>query len=154
MSRARSNFYNKKEHRAIYILVSPTEKSFHINHCLVESVRETYRHNIKGRRYATQKFISDIQPDRPCLFVLEEIETTISDAYKHVLVWIKILMENGYKCYNYKATIDATKELHAKTEKLYMDRKDTDLTELLCCENCLVKVYNRIECKNLKQNNI
>lgn len=154
MSRARSNFYNKKEHRAICILVSPTEKSFHINHCLVESVRETYRHNIKGRRYATQKFISDIQPDRPCLFVLEEIETTISDAYKHVLVWIKILMENGYKCYNYKATIDATKELHAKTEKLYMDRKDTDLTELLCCENCLVKVYNRIECKNLKQNNI
>ncbi|MBQ8767582.1 MAG: hypothetical protein IJZ16_12370 [Clostridia bacterium] len=84
-------------------------------------------------------------------FVLEKIETTISDAYKHVLVWIKILMENGYKCYNYKVTVDATKELHAKTEKLYMDRIDNDLTELLCCENCLVKVYNRKGCKNLSR---
>ena len=152
MSRATNYFYNKKERRAIYILLSPTGKSFLINHCLVGSVRETYRHNIKGRRYATQKLISDIQPDRPCLFVLEEIETTISDAYKHVLVWIKILMENGYKCYNYKAIIEATKELHTKTEKLYLERKDTNLTDLLCCENCLVQSYNRVECKNLEKN--
>ena len=55
----------------IYVLLSPSRKSFFINHSLKSSLFETYRHHIKGRRDGSREFIQQLQPTRPCLFVME-----------------------------------------------------------------------------------
>lgn len=151
MSRKTSAFYNKKEEYVIYVLLSPTKKEFYINHCRKASIRETYRHNIKSRRYATEKFINDIYPNRPCLFVLEEANATVSDIYKYKLVWLKIFLTNGFESYNYQKMLDSTRELHIKTKKLYEERKDIDLKNILSCENCFVQTYKHTLCP-LKNN--
>lgn len=153
MSKTKNDFYNKKENRIIYVLLSPSEKIFYINHCLNSSFKETYRHNIKGRRESTKKFINQISPERPCVFVLENMSLTKSEAYNYVLVWIKIFLENGYECFNSTKLIELTNYLYFNNRKLYDQKKTINLKNILSCENCLIPVYNHLTCEYYHKNN-
>lgn len=140
--------YTKRESRIIYILFSPTKNIFYINHCLKTSIKEVYRHNIKGRRALTKNFIEEIKPHRPCLFILEELKnSTRAEANKLVLVWLKILIENGYKSYNNPKFINLTNHLYFYNQRLYEERKNTKLEQMFLCENCFIPNYKNIICK-------
>ena len=145
--------YHRKEDRLVYAFVSPVEKLCFVYHCRSDALRETYRHHINGERYCTQRFMEAVQPHRPCVFVLEELPNiSIAKAYRYVLVWIKILMDNGYVCYNYPKIINQAKELLWETQLMYLQRKDTPLADLMSCEKCSVRVYKKQECSLCKVN--
>ena len=147
MPREYWSIYHRKEDRLIYAFVSPVDKTCFVYHCRKGAVRETYRHHTKGRRYCTQWFMAAVQPYRPCVFVLEELPNiTIAKAYRYVLVWMKIWMDNGYVSYNYPKMIDQTKDLRWETQLLYQQRKDISLSELMSCEECPARIYKKKEC--------
>lgn len=145
---SKQTFYRKTEDRLIYAFVSPTDKAFYIGHCLSESLDETYRHHSKGRRYFSRALMESIYPRRPCMFVLEETpRCTIPKAYVHILVWIRILTENGYTCFNPQETIEQSQDLFYEQNKRYEERKNHDLSALLSCEKCVKPTYRKQTCE-------
>lgn len=143
----KAKFRTEKEDRVVYVFSSPVAKACFVFHCRKESVRETYRHHMHFERYATEEFMRSVTPNRPCMHVLEEIpHITAVRAYRYVLAWIRILIEQGYTCYNYQCQIDQANDMLSETKKLYDARKDECLDELMSCECCQVKVYNRERC--------
>lgn len=139
--------YHRKEDRLIYVFVSPIDKICYVGHCKKDSLRETYRHHTRGRRYCTQRFMMAVQPHRPCMFVLEELPNiTIAKAYRYVLAWTKALIDDGYASYNFPTIIDQTKDLLWETKLLYQQRKGIPLNDLISCEKCPVRVYKKTEC--------
>ena len=91
------------------------------------------------------------EPLRPCMHVLEEVpHVTEVRAYRYALAWMRILMEQGYTCYNYQEQIDQANDLLWSTQKLYDTRKNVCLDELLSCERCQVRVYKRERCPFLE----
>ena len=139
--------YQRKEDRLIYVFVSPVEKICFVHHCKKDALRETYRHHTKNRRYCTQRFMEAVQPHRPCIFVLEELPNiSIAKAYRYILAWIKVLMDNGYVCYNYPKIISQANAMLWETKLLYQQCKDIPLTERMSCEKCPVRVYKKTEC--------
>ena len=145
----KSTYYTEKKFRCIYAFVHPLKKVCFVHHCL-DAPRETYRHHTKLRRAFTRRFMLDCQPERPCMHILEELpDSTISQAHKHILAWVRILLENGYTCYNPPGTIEQAQSLKLSTAKLYCERRDMDLSEILCCQNCEVCVYKKEHCKHM-----
>ena len=146
--RINNPIYRRKEDRLIYAFVSPVDKICYVNHCRKEALRETYRHHTNGERYCTERFMKAVHPHRPCVFVLEELTNiSIAKAYRYVLVWTRLLLENGYQSYNYQTTVDQANDLLFETERLYLQRKETSLQAVLSCEKCPVKVYKKCECE-------
>ncbi len=142
---------NKRKDRVIFALFSPDKKYFYINQCLKSSLRETYRHNMKSRRTSSELFINTIKPNRPCLFVLEELpNATQNETYNHLLVWLKILLENNYTSFNNEPTITSAKRISPRNLPLYEKRKRTNLKLITACERCLVSVYKNQTCVNYK----
>ena len=155
-----SDFKNKKseyyevDNYVVYILLFPSEKIFYINKSLKSSIKETYRHNIKCRRNSSCEFIKQNKFYRPCLFILEDLkEITSYETDNYVFVWTKIIIENGYKCYNGNGLIKLSEQLNYQNKRLYNKRKDTKLDEIFSCENCLIPSYKNALCEKQFYNN-
>ena len=149
MSKAKCR--TEKEDRVIYAFTSPVDKKCFVWHCRKDSIRDTYRHHTRPRRYCSERLMRAVEPHRPCMHVLEEVpQVTEVRAYRYVLAWIRILMEHGYTCYNHQGQIDQANDLLWETQKLYDARRDECLDELLSCEWCQVRVYKRAQCPFLE----
>lgn len=143
----RKDKYRTREDRLIYALVSPCDHHVWINHCLSSALQEIYRHNIKGRRYASHRFFDALDAPRPCLFVLEDLpRSTIHEAYGLILAWIRVLTENGYQCFNYQTILDYAQDLNDKNRARYEERKNLNVQELLACDKCMKPTYKRVTC--------
>lgn len=128
----------------IYILLSQSKKLFMILRGCKDSIRETYRHHLKGRRLTTESFIKSISPERPCLFILEEIDS--EEEANLLIVWLKILLDQGYVSCNHPDIIEQTEHLYMENSLAYSKRKSTNLATILSCEKCLIPVYNKKPC--------
>lgn len=134
----------RKENQVVYILLNKTKRSFFIAQGTEETLRETYRHHLKSRREYSEKFIADCGDERPCLFILEQIAP--DEQANLLLVWLRILQENGYVCFNSPVLIEMAEHLYIDSTIAYNKRKDTKLSELLSCSGCLVPAYNKQTC--------
>lgn len=144
---SKAKYRTEKEDRVIYAFISPVDKKCFVWRCHKDSIRETYRHHTRLRRYFSERFMYAIEPHRPCMHVLEEVpQVTEVRAYRYVLAWIRIFMEHGYTCYNYQELLDQANDMQWTTKKLHDARKDECLDELLSCERCQVRVYKRERC--------
>lgn len=139
--------YRKKLNRVIYVYLSKEQKIFYIGICLKGAERETYRHNIKGRRYYSSDFIAEMEGIRPCMFILDEIKDTERVAVRHKIVWTKIFMDNGYESFNSFKINDYAEDLFVENNELYQERKKINLDEFLTCENCFIQRYKNILCE-------
>lgn len=134
----------RKENQVVYVLLNKTKRSFFIAQGTEETLRETYRHHLKSRREYSEKFITDCRDERPCLFILEQIAP--DEQANLLLVWLRILQENGYVCFNSPVLIEMAEHLYIYSTIAYNKRKGTELSELLSCAGCLVPAYNKQTC--------
>ena len=148
---SKAKYRTEKADHIIYAFTSPVDKKCFVWHCLKDSVRETYRHHTRLRRCCSERFMHAAEPHRPCMHVLEEMpRVTEVRAYRYVLAWMRILMEQGYTCCNYQGQIDQANDLLWSTQKLYDARKDECLGNLLSCAQYQVSVYKREQCPFLE----
>ena len=134
----------RKENQVVYILLNKTKRSFFIAQGTEETLRETYRHHLKMRREYSEKFIADCGSERPCLFILERIAP--DEQANLLLVWLRILQENGYVCLNSPVLIEMSEHLYIDSQIAYDKRMGTNLSSVLRCEGCLVPTYNKQTC--------
>lgn len=140
----KKNDVQKQKTEVVYVLLSKKEKTFFITRGTKETLRETYRHHINLRRYYSENFIKSIAPERPCLFVLEEIDP--EEKANLMIVWLRILLENGYHSFNSETLIEYSEHLYIDNQIAYDHRKDADLSKLFECNNCLVPTYKKETC--------
>lgn len=145
--------HNSKTHNqeVVYVLVSLSRKTFLIAQGAKESLRETYRHHLKLRRDFSKNLIESIAPERPCLFILEEIDP--ENPADLLIVWLRILREKGFTSFNSPTLIEYSEHLHIDNMMAYKQRKDTDLSEILCCNSCLIPTFKRKTCASYPQEN-
>lgn len=141
MRKKNSNLHGSE---VIYILVSKTKHSFFIAQGTEKTLRETYRHHIKLHRVGSENFINSLSPERPCLFILERVDS--EDECNLLLVWLRILRENGFESFNHPELIEQSEHLYYDNREAYKKRKHTDLSEILSCKNCLVPTYKKETC--------
>ncbi len=142
---------DEQKDRVIFLLCSPDRKYFYMNHCSRNTVKEVYRHNIKGRIESSEHFINTIKPNRPCLFVLEELpNSTLNETYNRLLVWQKILLDNDYTSCNHEPLIKAAQQVAPRNIPLYEERKSANLTLITSCERCLAATHNKQICPYYK----
>ena len=134
----------RKENQVVYILLNKTKRSFFIAQGTEETLRETYRHHLKMRREYSEKFIADCGSERPCLFILERIAP--DEQANLLLVWLRILQENGYVCLNSPVLIEMSEHLYSDSQIAYDKRMGTNLSSVLSCAGCLVPAYNKQTC--------
>lgn len=145
--------YNTKlqKQEVVYVLISLSRRTFLIAHSAKESLRETYRHHLKLRRNFSKNFIESIAPERPCLFILEEIDP--ESPADLLIVWLRILREKGYTSFNSPTLIEHSEHLYIDNMVAYKQRKDTDLSKILCCNSCLIPTFKRKTCASYPQEN-
>lgn len=134
----------QKENQVVYILLHKKTKRFFIAAGTEETLRETYRHHVNLRRDRSRQFVLDCAPERPCLFILERIDPETGINY--MVVWLRILRENGYEPYIPEYFIDMSDHLYIDNQLAYNQRKDTDLEQKFSCESCLVPSYRDQPC--------
>lgn len=149
MRYSKKSQYKDIAERVIYLLLFPATKGFFIFHCPKKAVRDYYRQHIHGTYYKTQQHVEELKKQnlRPCFYVLEEVNTTKVDAYNYVIVWTKIFCDAGYVVLDHGNVSVYKDDLLDRNVLLYNERKSTDLSTLLTCDNCLVKTYNHSHCK-------
>lgn len=128
----------------IYIPMSLSKKCFFIARGRKDTLRETYRHHLQKRRSNSLSLIEHIAPERPCLFILEEIHTDEPDNL--MLVWLRILREHGFESFNSPEIIELSEHLYFDNQMAYDKRKDINLENVLTCSNCQLPSYNRTVC--------
>lgn len=128
----------------IYILLSYAKKVFLVLRGHKDSLRETYRHHLAGRRFVSKNFVESLLPERPCIFILEEIDP--EDEANLLLVWLKIMEDQGYISCNHPDIIEQAEHLYIDNMVAYNKRKTTDLSKILNCEKCLIPTFKKKTC--------
>lgn len=134
------------EKNVIYVLLSHTTKTFMIFLGHKNSLRETYRHHLALHRLYSERFIRSLSPERPCIFILEEID--FEEEVNLLLVWLKIMQDHGYVSCNHPEIIEQSEHLHIDEMVAYEKRMHFDLSTILTCEKCLVPTYKREPCSH------
>lgn len=149
MRHSKKSQYKDIAARVIYLLLFPGTKYFFVFHCPKKAVRDYFRQHMHGTYDKTKAAVEELKKQNlhPCLFVLEEVETTKVLAYRYVVVWTKILSEAGYVGLDQGNVSVYKDDLSDQNVLLYNERKNVDLPSLLTCEHCLVKIYNRAHCR-------
>lgn len=140
-----------QKQEVVYVLISLSRRTFLIAHGTKESLCETYRHHLKLRRDFSKNFIESIAPERPCLFILEEIDP--KNPANLLIVWLRILREKGFASFNSSTLIEYSEYLYIDNMMAYEQRKDTDLSEILCCNSCLIPTFKRKTCASYPHEN-
>lgn len=153
MRYSKKSQYTEIDDRTIYVIKSPLSDDCFIGHCRKDLLMSVYRHHKYCERNATRSLCEGLsnQELHPCLFIIETVNCTKVEAYKHVVVWVKIFIDAGYHVLNSGETISSGGDLLDENIKRYEDRKATDVAKILQCNNCIVQTYNRKKCMHFNE---
>ena len=145
--------YKQIEDRVIYSLHSPVGNDCYIGHCRKDLLKDVYKDHCRGERYKTAAMTADLKARglRPCLHILYEVSCTKVEAYRHVIVWSKILRDNGYRNLDQGNVSCYVDDMLPDTLSVYNRHRNATLDDLLRCDNCIVKMYARKLCTNNKE---
>lgn len=149
----RKRQYWEIKNRAIYMLCHPETKEFYIGHTLSHNLRSTYKDHYIETKYKTADMIQRLKNEnkKPCCFLLDEIKCTAVQAYRYVIVWTKIFLEQGYINLDTNTVIDYANNLLPENIPLYTERKEKNINNMISCEQCLFPDYGRQICPLKKE---
>ena len=88
-----------------------------------------YSNHRRGRLMATRDVMDQEKP--PTFHILESLECTGAEAYRHVLVWVHLLESAGYSSINHEGTLAASDDLHPQTEAIYQGLPKEPVEDIL-----------------------
>ena len=111
----------------IYALV--LGKDFFIGKTASPRISAVYSRHRCGNVAATQETMDQEHP--PALYILEELNCTGAEAYKHILAWICRFEAAGYCTINHTGTAIASETLHPPTEALFQKLMQEPMDQIL-----------------------
>lgn len=71
------------------------------------------------------------QEEKPSLHILESLSCTGSDAYRHILAWIRLFEEAGYCSINHMATAISSERLYPLAEAILRKIQQEPMDQIL-----------------------
>lgn len=145
---SRKSQYKDVEIRSIYVLVSPISNEFFVGHCKKTLLKDVYYQHRIGTRRQTYKCMLHLKEHNvyPCFFELEEVERTKVEAYRYVIAWTKIFIDNQYVALDQGNIKHYINDMFEDVAAIYEERKDVDLKSKCNCKTCVVSNYKRKNC--------
>ena len=112
----KSAYHQEREYR-IYALVHPRDPCCYIGKTGGRRLSAAYSNHICQNVEATCDWF-DKEEDRPRLHLLETITANRSQAYRHVVAWVRIFREAGYEILNHEGTLFHAECLQPETREL------------------------------------
>lgn len=134
----------KMQDYAIYCIISPFAKEFHISKTGPHRLRKVYSEHYSGRVEKT-KILFQRAKDSSCLppmYVLESGKMSVRMAFRVCVAWTKYFLDHGYTQVTEDILTEYAGDLIETTQKVYDGIKDKPLTEVLQPEGGLFPDYN------------
>lgn len=122
-----SKFHTEIRPYRIYALV--LEGDFFIGKTASPRISAVYSRHRCGTVAATRETMDQEQP--PALYILEELNCTGADAYKHVLAWICRFEEAGYCNINHVGTAIASETLYPAAKAIFQKLMQEPMDQIL-----------------------
>ena len=141
--------YTDKQYRSLYVILDPYSKRFFIDYTLTKNVRQLYVEHCLGNRMKTKTMVAELTEmrARPCCFKLSEMFCTKVEAYRAVIGWTKIFVEQGYINLDQGNIAEYIHDVFGEAKTIYDQNKNTDIKQNFNCNNCLFPIYKRQKCK-------
>lgn len=151
-NKGRSHAYSDKADRTVYALTDEKKKLFYIDFTLSHRLRKEYSEHLNLYNIYTCPYIIKMafEGERPCMHILERVNESKVQCFSRVIVWNKILTENGYSAMVESSVTEYARNLNQENLKLYFVLKSLNIGKILSCKNCAVVYYNRHRCPNYK----
>lgn len=120
-------------YRTIYFLVDDE-----MNHVYVGQTKRGLKTRFREHSHGDCEHTKDLI--KPSIIGIETRLITEFEAYALELIWIRILLENGFNVINGEADIRNSKKIFDYHLPKYEERKDVDIYEL--CNNTEFKIQN------------
>ena len=145
---SRKTQYTKKEECCIYVILNPFSKEFYIDHTLTRNVRQLYIEHCLGNRKKTEALAFKAREDsiRLCCFNLCELFCTKVEAYRVVIAWTKIFVEQGFINVDHGNIECYIDDLFGDAKSFYESNKHIHIDQKFNCSNCLFPTFKRQEC--------
>ena len=147
----KKNQYKVKENRCVYVILNPYTKEFFVWYNLAgkENVRCAYKGHYTGRKYKTSEMICQMKARglHPCYFQLDELYCTKVEAYRAVIGWSKVFVEQGYINVDKGEMKYYINDLFGETKEYYESKKHISIDQEFNCTNCIFPAYNRKKCE-------
>ena len=123
-----------RRHR-IFALIEPDLDMVYIGKTCSKSLDAQRRAHMRGDVECTRDVFGTeaAAPDMD-YYILEILDCTIVDAYKHILAWYRYFLENGYEIVGREKTLDDCQNLLPETQAIY---------DTVCAPVSLTEVFNR-----------
>lgn len=146
---SKKDFYTKKNFYSLYLLLNKNDNTFFVGYCYSDNIKNNYKNHYIGYFNKTKTWIEEMKMNnqRPCIFVLENLFVTKSKAYKHLIVWTKIISEKKYLNIENNNTSVYAKDLYDENLELYKELKEINFNEIISCKNCILPKYKNQFCQ-------
>ena len=128
---------------AIYAIMMPTGPEIYIGQCECRNLRNHYRDHYNLLKGQTKQLIEAGKKEgqRPEMYLIEELEITEAEAYKHVVAWVKYFVENGRVSLNHTKTNAYADDLTPETAAIYDQIQYLSTEEITSDERRLFRDY-------------
>ena len=135
--------YTQVKDMAIYAIMMPTGPEIYIGKCEYRHLRNHYRDHYNLHKAQTKQLIEAVKKEgqRPEMYLIEELEATEVEAYKHVVAWVKYFVENGRVSLNHTKTNAYADDLTPETSALYARIQYDSVEEYISDESRLFEDY-------------
>ena len=116
---------------ALFLLGEDGEKIIYIGKTAGRRISAVYSNHIHGKNAATEPFFGTEATERPSLHLLETLQIATADAYRHVLCWINLFQQKGYRVINHEKMQLQASHLRPQALDILKMLPQEDLPELL-----------------------
>ena len=127
----RESHYNTPQVYTIYALTLRAEDGhwFYIGKTTSRRLSAVYSTHICGRCAATEGCFT--HEGRPELYLLERVTLPRAEAYRHVVAWVRVFLDEGYDCLNHEGTDQQARALLPETARLVAQLCQTPFPDIL-----------------------
>ena len=137
-----AKYYDEKN-IIIYAIHFPFNNKIYVGKTVKHAVKSHYKDHYILRNKRTS---NDFEKAKelgitPKMYLLEDLQTTEAEAYKHCVAWIKYFLQKQFVSISFKTTNEYAGDLNEDTEAIYKLFCDISLDEILCEERILIGEY-------------
>ena len=142
-------FYEAIKPFTIYVFVGQIGDECYVWKTKNNDLKAVFEMHYLMRIARTKKLFEEGRRENkvPEMYVLETIEATEAEAFKHCVAWTKYFMEHGFESLNHEIHQGYTESLSSETQVIYNRIKDLFLSEILIEENQKFADYGTVRKK-------
>ena len=135
--------YEEIKNIAVYVILAPVENKFFVGKAIKNALRNCFKNHYIYRNVKTKEMFQAAKEQNlvPKMYLLEELETTEAEAYKHVVAWIRYFLDQGYQSLNQDKTFEYALDLMPEVEILYNEIVKNKIDDIICEERDLFPNY-------------